>query len=109
MSEILQDQDQPQVVCHVNARTKPLFKSMLNKVGKDIKVGKSVLKYGEALEKVDPSEFESLFNRWVTKCCEKNVMKKTLSTDCTKKLEWSQELSEVERAFEGMEVLKEML
>lgn len=107
--EILQDKIQEQSVCHVNARTRPLFKSMLNKIGDNVKVGKSVLKYGDALFKVDPSEFESLFNRWVGKCCEKNIMRKTLSTDCTKQLEWSQELSEVERAFEGMEVLKEII
>ena len=107
--EILQDQEQVQSVCHVNARTRPLFKSMLNKIGSDVKVGKSVLKYGDALLRVDPSEFESLFNRWVSKCCEKNIMKKTLSTNCTKHLEWSQELSEVERALEGIEVLKEII
>lgn len=107
--EILINQEQEQQVCHIDARTRPLFKNMLNKIGNDVKVGKSVLKYGDALFKVDPDEFESLFNRWVSKCVEKNIMKKTLSTNCTKHLEWSQELSEVERAFEGMEVLKEII
>lgn len=107
--EILQDQENEIAVCHVNARTRPLFREMLNKVGSDVKVGSSVLKYGDAIYKLDATEFESLFNRWVGKCCEKNIMRKTLSTNCTKHLEWAQELSEVERAFQGMEVLKEML
>lgn len=107
--EILQDQENETVVCHVNARTRPLFREMLNKLGEEIKVGQSSLKYGDAIYKLDATEFESLFNRWVGKCCEKNLMRKTLSTDCTKHLEWAQELSEVERAFLGMEVLKEML
>ena len=107
--EILQDQENEVVVCHVNARTRPLFKEMLNKVGSDVKVGASVLKYGDAIFKLDPSEFESLFNRWVSKCIKKNLMRKTLSSDCTKQLEWSQELSEVERALEGLEVAKELV
>jgi len=107
--EIIQETENKIVICHINERTKPLFVEMLNKVGQEIKLGKSVLKYGDALSKVNEDEFTSLFNRWVTKCCEKNIMRKTLSTDCTKHLEWSQELSEVERAFQGMEVLKEML
>lgn len=107
--EILQDQENEIVVCHVNARTRPLFKEMLNKVGSDVKVGSSVLKYGDAIFKIDINEFESLFNRWVSKCIEKNIMRKTLSSNCTKQLEWAQELSEVERALEGLEVVKELI
>lgn len=107
--EILQDQETETVVCHVNARTRPLFKEMLNKVGSDVKVGSSTLKYGDAIFKLDPSEFESLFNRWVGKCIEKNIMRKTLSSNCTKQLEWAQELSDVERAMEGLEVVKELV
>lgn len=107
--EILIDQEQEQAVCHINGRTRPLFKEMLNQVGCPIKVGINELKYGDALFKLDENQFQSLFNRWVSKCIEKNIMKKTLSSNCTKQLEWSQELSEVERAFKGMEVLKEML
>lgn len=109
IDDILQDQDMQATVCHINSRTKPLFKEMLNQVGSPIKIGVNELKYGDALFKLDENQFESLFNRWVTKCCEKQIMKKTLSSDCTKKLEWSQELSEVERAFKGMEVLKEII
>lgn len=108
-NEIYQDVESERVVCHINARTRPMFKEMLNKLGSEVKVGKSNLKYGDAIYKLDMEEFDSLFNRWVTACCERNIMIKTLSTDCTKHLEWSQELSEVERAFQGMEVLKEML
>ena len=66
-NEILQDQENEIIVCHVNARTKPLFKEMLNKVGKDVKVGKSVLKYGDAIYIVNTEEFESMFTQWVTK------------------------------------------
>jgi len=108
-NEIYQDTESEQVVCHINVRTKPLFKEMLNKIGSDIKIGKSILSYGDAIYKLDVEEFDCLFNRWVTACVEKGCMRKTLSSDCTKKLEWAQELSEVERAFQGMEVLKEML
>ena len=109
IDDILQDKDMQPIVCHVNSRTKPLFKEMLNQVCSPIKVGINELKYGDALFKLDENQFQSLFNRWVSKCIEKNIMKKTLSSDCTKQLEWSQELSEVERAFKGMEVLKEII
>lgn len=97
------------IVCHINARTRPMFKEMLNTLSNEVIIGKSKLKYGDAVYKLDIKEFDSLFNRWVTACCEKNIMIKTLSTDCTKKLQWSDELSDVERAFKGMEVLKEIL
>ena len=107
--ELLQDQEQTTQVCHVNARTRPLFKEMLNQVGKNITVGNSVLKYGDAIYRLDQDQFESMFNIWVGKCCKKNIMRKTLSSDCTKQLEWSQELSDIERALKGIEVLKEML
>lgn len=107
--ETLIDQEQETQVCHINARTRPLFKEMLNQVGKNIAVGKSSLKYGDAIYRLDKAQFESMFNIWVGKCCEKNIMRKTLSSDCTKQLEWSQELSDVERALKGIEVLKEML
>lgn len=107
--EILQDQESEVVVCHVNARTRPLFREMLNRIGSDVKIGASNLKYGDAIYKVDPQEFESLFNRWVGKCIEKGIMRKTLSSDCTKQLEWAQELSDVERAMEGIEVAKELV
>lgn len=108
-NEIYQEAESEKVVCHINARTRPMFKEMLNRLGNEIKVGKSNLKYGDAIYRLDMEEFDCLFNRWVTACVGKGIMKKTLSTNCTKHLEWSQELSEVERAFQGMEVLKEML
>ncbi len=107
--EIYEDKETQNIVCHVNARTKPLFKEMLNRLGSDIKIANTTLKYGDAILKIEPEEFESLFNRWVTKCVHKNIMRKTLSTDYLKKLEWSQELSDVERAFLSMEVLKELM
>ena len=108
-NEIYEETENKKVVCHVNARTRPLFKEMLNKIGSDIAIGKSNLKYGDAIHKLDIEEFNSLFNRWVTACVEKNIMRKTLSSDCTKKLEWAQELSEVERAFLSLEVAKELV
>ena len=107
--EIYEEIESENKVCHINARTRPLFKEILNKVGSDVKIGSSNLKYGDAIYKVDPQEFESLFNRWVSKCIEKGVMRKTLSTDCTKQLEWAQELSDVERALEGLEAAKELV
>ena len=107
--EIYSEQESERNVCHINARTRPLFKEMLNKINSDVKIGTSSLKYGDALYKLDPDEFQSLFNRWVTKCVEKNIMRKTLSTDCTKQLEWAQELSDVERALEGLEVVRELV
>ena len=108
-NEIYQEQNNKQVVCHVDARTRPMFKDMLNTLSDDILVGKTKLKYGDAIYKLDIEEFNSLFNRWVTACCEKNIMIKTLSTDCTKKLEWNRGFSDVERAWKSMEVLKEIL
>ena len=108
-NEIYKDQENKTVFCHVNERTKPLFKEMLNKIGDEVKIGKSSLKFGDAIYKLDEEEFISLFNRWVTACVEKNIMRKTLSSDYTKKLEWSKELSDVERAWLSMEVLKEIL
>lgn len=108
-NEIYQETESERVVCHINARTRPMFKEMLNRIGSEVKVGRSNLKYGDAIYKLDMEEFDSLFNRWVTACVEKGIMKKTLSTDCTKHLEWSQELSEVERAFLGLEVAKELV
>ena len=107
--EIYEEVESENKVCHINARTRPLFKEMLNKVGSDVKIGSSNLKYGDAIYRVDPQEFESLFNQWVGKCIKKGVMRKTLSTDCTKQLEWAQELSDVERAFEGLEAAKELV
>lgn len=107
--EVLQDKENEIQVCHVNARTRPLFKDMLNQIGKPVAVGLNTLKYGDAIYKLDKNQFESLFNQWVSKCIEKNIMRKTLSSDCTKQLEWSQELSDVEKAFQGMEILKGML
>lgn len=110
MSEdILHGIEEEQTVCHINARTRLMFRDMLNSLGSEVVVGKSKLKYGDAVYKIDMAEFDCLFNRWVTACCEKNIMTKTLSTDCTKKLQWSDELSDVERAWKGMEVLKEIL
>ena len=85
-----------------------MFREMLNKVGEEIKIGNSSLKYGDALFKLDEEEFQSLFNRWVSLCKEKNIMRLTLSRDSEKKLEWDQNLSDVERAFSGMEALKEI-
>ena len=109
MSEDYNDIEEEKKVCHINARTRPMFKEMLNALGSKVTVGKSELKYGDAIYKLDISEFDSLFNKWVTACCEKNIMKKTLSSNCTKKLQWSDELSDVERAWKSMEVLKGIL
>lgn len=109
VDETLTEIDESKIVCHINSRTKPLFRSMLNQLGNNIKVGKGLYKYGDTLYKLDKKYFDSLFNIWVSKCLEKKLMKKTLSSNSSKKLEWSSELSEVERAFKGMEVLKEML
>lgn len=105
----LQEQEAVHIVTFVNARTKPLFKSMLNQVGKNVVVGKSSVGYGDALELLDSEGFQSLFNQWITKCIEKDIMGKTTSTNSETQLEWRSDLSEVERAFLGMEVLKEML
>ena len=101
-----QDISNPQ---HVNSRTMPLFKEMLNQVGSKVKVGNKSIGYGDSLEKVDYELYISTFNRWVTKCCEKKIMYKTLSSDCTKKIRWMNELSDVEKAVKGMKVLKELL
>ena len=107
--DILQEIEEAQPVCHINARTRPMFREMLNCLGNEVVVGKSKLKYGDALYKLNCSEFDSLFNNWITACCNSDIMKKTLSSDCTKKLQWSSELSDVERAFQGMEILKELI
>ena len=109
IEEIYEEQESKNNVCHINARTRPLFKEMLNKIGSSVKIGAASLKYGDAIYKLDQVEFESLFNKWVTKCVDKGIMRKTLSTDCTKQLEWAQELSDVERALEGLEVAKELV
>ena len=110
MSEdIYVDQQFEKNVCHVNGRTRPMFRDILNKVGSDVKVGASTLKYGDVIYQTDPQGFESLFNRFVAMCINKNIMRKTLSSDCTKQLEWAQELSDVERAIGAIEVVKELL
>ena len=109
MDELYEEKTQELKTCHINARTRPMFKEMLNTLGNVVVVGNSRLQYGDAIYKLDISEFDSLFNRWITACSEKNIMRKTLSSNCTKKLEWSKELSDVERAFKSMEVLKEIL
>lgn len=109
INEIYEEQEQEQVTVHIDTRTRPMFKEMLNSIGSEIKVGKNRLKYGDAVYQLDIEEFNSLFNRWVTACCDKNIMRKTLSTDSEKYLKWSEELSDVERAFKGMEILKEIL
>jgi len=108
-TEIYQESESEIKVCHINARTRPLFREMLNKIGGSMKIGSSNLKYGDAIYKLDQEEFNSLFNRWVGKCVEKGIMRKTLSSDCTKHLEWAQELSDVERALEGLEVARELV
>lgn len=107
--EIYQDQEIENKVCHINARTRPFFREILNKIGSNVTIGSSRLKYGDAIYKLDSVEFESLFNIWVGKCIDKGIMRKTLSTDCTKQLEWAQELSDVERALEAIEVAKELV
>ena len=94
---------------HVNARTMPLFKEMLNEVGGKVRVGSRSMGYGDSLEQIDHELYIATFNRWVTKCCEEKVMYRTLSGDCTKKIRWMDELSDVEKAVKGMKVLKEML
>ena len=108
-NEIYKEQEEVQEVVHINTRTRPMFKEMLNSIGSEIKVGKNRLKYGDAVYQLDIEEFNSLFNRWVTVCCDKNIMRKTLSTDSEKYLKWSEELSDVERAYRSLEVLKEIL
>ena len=82
---------------------------MLNKLGPSVEIGESNLKYGDVLFQNDAENFESLFNKFVGKCIEKNIMKRTLSSDCTKQLEWAQELSDIERAIEAIEVVKELV
>lgn len=109
VDEVLHEEEQVINVRHINYGTRDLFVEMLNKVGNSLKVGNSVLKYGDALKVINPEELEALFNRWVSRCCNKNIMRKTLSRNKKKQLEWAQELSDVERAFQGMEVLKEMM
>ena len=96
-------------VVYIGARTKPFFKEMLNSLGEKLNVGKITFKYGDALEQLDEENFITLFNKWVTKCCEEKIMVKTLSTESHRHLEWRQDLSEVERAYKSMLVLKEML
>ena len=107
--DILKDVEVKPQVCHVNSKTKPLFKEMLNQVGSEISVGQNKIKYGDAICRIDEEQFISLFNRWITECCKKKIMIKTLSNDSTKNLEWNQEYSEVERTLRSMNVLKEML
>ena len=85
--EVYVDQEVEQQVCHVNSKTRPLFKEMLNQLGKNIAVGNSIIKYGDAICLLDEDQFESLFNRWVTKCCEQDIMRKTLCSDSSKRLE----------------------
>ena len=107
--EIYKEEHEVRKPCHINARTRPLFREILNKIGGSTKIGSNNLKYGDAIYKLDQEEFNSLFNRWVSKCVEKGIMKKTLSSNCTKHLEWSQELSDVEKALEGLEVARELV
>lgn len=108
-NEIYESIENKKSVTHIDSRTMPMFKEMLNRSGSNVKVGKNNLKYGDAIYMLDIKEFNSLFNRWITACCNEGIMSKTLSTNCTKYLEWSQELSEVERAYRSLEVLKEIL
>ena len=91
---------------HVNARTMPLFKEMLNHVGDKVKVGNKFIKYGDSLEKIDNELYVSIFNRWVSACLDAKIMYKTLSGDCTKKIRWNDEYSDVEKAVKGLQVLK---
>ena len=98
-----------QPVVHVNKRTKPLFEKMLNSVGKNIKVGKTQLGYGTALHVLDEEQFNCFFDIWISKCLEKNIMRKTLSRDSDKVVEWSNELDDVEKAHHGLEALREIL
>ena len=98
-----------QPVVHVNKRTKPLFEKMLNSIGKNIKVGKTQLGYGTALHVLDEEQFNCYFDIWISKCLEKNIMRKTLSRDSDKVVEWSNELDDVEKAHHGLEALREIL
>ena len=61
-NEIYQEQDTKQLVCHINARTRPMFKEMLNTLSDEITVGKIQLKYGDAIYKLDIEE-ERLIRR----------------------------------------------
>ena len=115
-SETNEEETQPpkeaverQPVVHVNKRTKPLFEKMLNSVGKNIKVGKTQLGYGTALHVLDEEQFNCFFDIWISKCLEKNIMRKTLSRDSDKVVEWSNELDDVEKAHHGLEALREIL
>lgn len=103
------DQEIPEQICYVNAKTRPLFRDMLNQVGSVVKVGINDFKYGDAIYQLDRNLFDSTFNRWVTKCCEKNLMVKTEINKCTKHLKWNEDFSEAERIFKSMEVLKEII
>lgn len=108
-NENLQDINVDAPITYINARVRYLFRDMLNQIGEAVKLGNTTVKYGNALYNLDQAAFQSLYNRWVTKCCEKNIMVIINDNSSTKYLKWSDELSEVERAFKGMEVLKEML
>ena len=44
MDEVYEEsQESENKVCHINARTRPLFKEMLNKIGTSVKIGSSNL------------------------------------------------------------------
>ena len=91
---------------YVNARTMPMFKEMLNYVCSEVKIGGKMIKYGNAIEKIDPDLYYSLFNKWVSKCIDENIIYKTRSNDCTKTARWRDEYSDTEKVIKGMEVLK---
>ena len=109
IDDILIEQESENKICYINARTRPLFTQMLNKLGTPVKIGSSLINHGDALYMMDLKSFDSLFNRWVSKCCEENIMVIVNDNSSTKYLKWSDELSEVEKAFKGMEVLKEII
>tara|TARA_S200002703_G_scaffold48346_1_gene41762 strand:+ start:2604 stop:2951 length:348 start_codon:yes stop_codon:yes gene_type:complete len=102
-------QEEQNKVLHVNVKSYSLFEEMLNEIGKPIKFGKQSLGYGESIRKINHDMFISLFNRWVSCCLEKGIMRKTLSTDYEKQTEWAQEIGEVQRALKGLEALREIL
>lgn len=101
-------QDEQNTV-YVNAKTRHLFRQMLNETCEDILLGKDRIKYGECLYQIKRDVFESLFNQWVTKCQDAGYMYIKNDNSSEKYLAWSNDLNDVQRALKGMEVLKEIL
>tara|TARA_Y100000401_G_scaffold103704_1_gene94914 strand:+ start:627 stop:953 length:327 start_codon:yes stop_codon:yes gene_type:complete len=96
-------------IVYVNGHTRKLFKQMLNEIEKPIKFCGEQVKFGSSLFNLQPELFESMFNRWVTKCQEKGYMVIQNDNASERYLRWNSDLSDVQKALCGIEVLKEML